>query len=169
VLNAPVRSIGQTGTGVTVVSDALTVAAKRVVVAVPPALAARIDYAPPPDGSPGVLAGFVGGTQNLTWGPRPVAERRAAVLAQYARIFGDPRFASPVDYFDMDWTTQEWSRGGPTAFAGPGTLTGYGPALRAPAGRIHWAGTETSDYWQGYMDGAVRSGERVAREITAVL
>jgi monoamine oxidase len=32
-------------------------------------------------------------------------------------------------------------------------------------GLIHWAGTETSTYWNGYMDGAVRSGERAAKEI----
>ena len=44
-------------------------------------------------------------------------------------------------------------------FAGDGAL------LRKPLGRIHWAGTETADYWTGYMDGAVRSGERAAREI----
>jgi monoamine oxidase len=29
---------------------------------------------------------------------------------------------------------------------------------------VHWAGTETSTFWQGYMDGAVRSGERAADE-----
>jgi monoamine oxidase len=39
--------------------------------------------------------------------------------------------------------------------------------LRAPIGPVHFAGTETSDYWQGYMDGAVRAGERAAREILA--
>ena len=51
----------------------------------------------------------------------------------------------------------------------PGTLLGYGPALREPVGRIHWAGTETADFWQGYMDGAVRSGERAAAEVLAAL
>jgi len=30
---------------------------------------------------------------------------------------------------------------------------------------IHFAGTETAEYWTGYMDGAIRSGERVASEI----
>jgi monoamine oxidase len=221
-LGTPVRSIAQSGAGVVVTSDALTVSARHVVVAVPPALAARIDYSPllppardlltqrlamgalmkveavyptpfwrsagltgqfitvggpvgyafdnsPPDGTPGVLAGFVGGAQNLEWGPKSAAERRAAVLDQYVRIFGDNRFGSPSDYFEMDWTTEEWSRGGPTAIAGPGTLTAFGPALRAPVGRIHWAGTETSDYWAGYMDGAVRSGERAAAEVSAAL
>jgi monoamine oxidase len=123
----------------------------------------------PPDGSPGVLAGFVGGSQNHVWGPKSRAERRAAVLAQFARIFRDDRFLSPSDYFDMDWTREPWSRGGPTAIAGPGTLTAFGHAIRTPIGRIHWAGTETSDYWQGYMDGAVRSGERAAAEVRAAL
>lgn len=219
-LSTPVRRLTQTATGVVVVSDALTVTAKQAVVAVPPPLAARIDYEPllpaardlltqrlamgalmkveavyptpfwrdkkltgqfltvggpvgysfdnsPPDGSPGVLAGFVGGAQNLKWGPMSLAERRGAVLAQYARLFGDARFLTPTEYFEMDWTLEQWSRGGPTAVAGPGTITGYGPALRAPVGRIHWAGTETADYWTGYMDGAVRSGERAAAEVAA--
>ena len=40
-----------------------------------------------------------------------------------------------------------------------------GKALREPVGNIHWAGTETSDVWNGYIDGAIRSGERVAKEI----
>ncbi len=35
----------------------------------------------------------------------------------------------------------------------------------SPVGRIHWAGAETSDVWNGYMDGAVRSGHRAAAEI----
>jgi monoamine oxidase len=123
----------------------------------------------PPDGSVGVLAGFVGGTQNRSYGPMDPAARRTAVLQQFASVFGDNRFLTPTDYFDMNWVDEEWSRGGPTAILAPGTLVAYGPAIREPVGRIHWAGTETSDYWQGYMDGAVRSGERVATEIAAVL
>lgn len=55
------------------------------------------------------------------------------------------------------------------AVSRPGTLTRYGSSLRAPVGPVHWAGTETSDYWTGYMDGAVRSGERAAREVIAAL
>jgi monoamine oxidase len=51
------------------------------------------------------------------------------------------------------------------AIAGPGTLTQFGPAIRKPVDMIHWAGTETSTFWNGYMDGAVRSGKRAAREV----
>jgi monoamine oxidase len=47
--------------------------------------------------------------------------------------------------------------------------TDFGHVLRAPVGRIHWAGTETATVWNGYMDGAVRSGERVAGEVAARL
>ena len=36
-------------------------------------------------------------------------------------------------------------------------------------GASTWAGSETSDYWVGYMDGAVRSGERAAAEVPAEL
>jgi monoamine oxidase len=48
-------------------------------------------------------------------------------------------------------------------------LTKYGPWLRRSVDKVHFAGTETADYWLGYMDGAVRSGERAAREVLAAL
>jgi monoamine oxidase len=67
------------------------------------------------------------------------------------------------------WDNEGYSRGGPVAIAPPGVLTRYGTALRAPVGGIHWAGTETATFWNGSMDGAVRSGERVAKEVLAVL
>jgi len=52
-------------------------------------------------------------------------------------------------------------------FTPPGVLLDYGEAIRAPVGRMHFAGAETSDYWNGYMDGAVRSGVRAAHEALA--
>ena len=53
----------------------------------------------------------------------------------------------------------------PGGIAGPAAWSANGARLRQPVGRIHWAGTETSTYWNGYMDGAVRSGERAAEEV----
>ena len=95
---------------------------------------------------------------------RSTAARRAAVLANFTTYFGS-QAANPRSYFETNWTSEEWTRGCPVAIAGPGTLLAYGPALRKPFGRIHWAGTETSTYWNGYMDGAVRSAKRAAREV----
>ena len=121
----------------------------------------------PADGALGVLAGFVGGDANVEYAAMSPAERQTAVLNQYASVLGDKRFLSPVGYFDKNWIDESYIRGGPTGLFGPGALVAYGTALRAPVGRLHWAGTETSLYWSGYMDGAVRSGERVAQEILA--
>lgn len=221
VLSSPVRSIRHTSKGVTVVSDRLTVKARRCVVAVPPTMALRIAFSPglpeerdallqrlpagnlmkveavyptpfwrkaglsgatvslsgpptttfdntPPSGTPGVLFGFVGGDQHREWAPRSAKVRKAAVLAAFARYFG-PQALKPRDYFEMDWLKEPWSRGCPVAVAGPGTVLSYYKSIRTPVGRIHWAGTETSTFWNGYMDGAVRSGERAAGEVSAHL
>jgi monoamine oxidase len=74
------------------------------------------------------------------------------------------------DVVEFNWSTDEtWNRGCPVAVLGPGTLVDFGAALRQPVGRVHWAGTETSTYWNGYMDGAVRSGERAAAEVLVAL
>jgi monoamine oxidase len=118
----------------------------------------------PPDGSPGVLFGFVGGDEARRFLRMPRADRRAAVLRNFADYFGREALR-PRDYFETNWPGAKWSRGGPVGIAGPGVLLDHGPALRRPVGRIHWAGTETSNYWNGYMDGAVRSGERAAHEV----
>jgi monoamine oxidase len=122
----------------------------------------------PADGTPGILLGFVGGHEARVWGARPERELRAAVLDNFATYFGEEA-RSPRRTLVKNWTTEQWSRGCPVAVLGPGTLVDFGAALREPVGRIHWAGTETSDYWNGYMDGAVRSGERAAGEVRRLL
>jgi monoamine oxidase len=90
------------------------------------------------------------------------------VLDQFARYWG-PQAHRPLEFFETNWSADPWTRGCPVGVPTPGTLTAFGPHLKAPVGRIHWAGTETSDYWNGYMDGAVRSGERAALEVVATL
>ena len=219
LLGMPVRRISHGGATVTVTADGATVTAERVVVAIPPALAGRIEYDPPlpghrdqltqrmamgavikclalfdepfwradglsgiatsdvgpanvifdtspPDGSPGILLGFVEGRQarHLTRVPRDV--RRQAVLGTFARMFGE-RAGKPERFLDKSWAEEEWSRGCSGAYLPTGGWTSYGDALRTPIGRLHWAGTETASIWMGYIDGAVRSGERVAAEVLA--
>jgi monoamine oxidase len=122
----------------------------------------------PADGSLGVMMGFIGGHDARVWQNRSATDRRNAVLQQYALFFGD-QGSSPREIVEFNWSTEVWNRGCPVAVLGPGTLIDFGPALRTPIGRVHWAGTETSTYWNGYMDGAVRSGERAASEVLAAL
>ncbi len=115
----------------------------------------------PPDGSVGILLGFMEGDDGRTWSRRTTQERRTAVLGCLTRYFG-AEAAEPIEVIERDWTAEEFSRGCYGAHFAPGVWTSFGDRLRTPVGRIHWAGTETAPVWNGYMDGAVRSGEDAA-------
>jgi len=120
----------------------------------------------PPDGSPGVLLGFLEGRLARQWGGRDADERRQAILAGHARLFG-AEAARPERFIERIWSEEEWTRGCYGCLMTTGGWTEYGRALRRPVGRVHWAGAETATVWNGYMDGAVRSGERAAAEVLA--
>ncbi len=62
------------------------------------------------------------------------------------------------------WHREEYSRGGYTAY-GPGQVTKYWNAFRQPHGKVYFAGEHTDDKFIAYMEGAVRSGYRVAEKI----
>ena len=93
-------------------------------------------------------------------------ERKKLFTDMIVNYFG-PEGAKPIDYIDQDWPADPWSRGCYGPSMGPGVLTTLGTALRCKFGRIHWAGTETSPIWTGYIEGAVRSGERAAADVLA--
>lgn len=118
----------------------------------------------PPDGEPGVLLAFLEGGHARTLARRSAEERQTAVLSCLAQFFG-AQAARPRDYLERNWSEDEWTRGCYGAFLPPNTWTTCGAALRAPVGRVHWAGAETATAWMGYMDGAIRSGEDTASEV----
>jgi monoamine oxidase len=120
----------------------------------------------PPSGKPGIILGFIEAGNARKLAARPEAERREIVLDRFARAFGD-RAKKPIRYVDKAWANDEHARGCYVALMPTGGWTSFGTALRAPVGRIHWAGTETATRWNGYMDGAIESGERAAREVLA--
>ena len=122
----------------------------------------------PPDGTPGVLLGFLEGDFARRAGLQGVDERRRVVLDVFARLFGE-RARRPERYIERSWAEEEWTRGCYGCYMTPGGWTSFGPALREPIGPIHWAGAETATIWNGYMDGAVRSGERAAAEALRAL
>ncbi|GBE65590.1 putative flavin-containing monoamine oxidase AofH [Mycobacterium sp. MFM001] len=122
------------------------------------------DVSPQPDG-PGILLGFV---DARSFDQLPADQRRESALGCFAKLFGEEAL-KPLDYTDHRWGAEQFAPGGPTAAVPPGSWTRYGPWLRRPAGPIHWAGTETADEWTGFLDGAVRSGQRAAAEVAARL
>jgi monoamine oxidase len=123
--------------------------------------------ASPEDGRPGALAAFVvaGAARALT--RLPASERRAIVVRACERLFGK-RVRAARDYVECDWMDEQFTRGCYHGCATTGAYTAFGPALREPIGRIHWAGSETGIRQMGSMGGAVDSGERVARELLAL-
>jgi monoamine oxidase len=122
------------------------------------------DVSPQADG-PGILMGFV---DARAFDSLPTEQRRRDTLRCFASLFGDDAL-KPLDYVDHRWGAEEFAPGGPTAAVPPGSWTRYGQWLRKPVGPIHWAGTETAEEWTGYFDGAVRSGQRAAAEVAALL
>jgi monoamine oxidase len=218
-LSQPVRQIVHDADGVTVRSDDLTVRARRVVVAIPLAIAGQIHYEPtlPIDrsylnqrmpsgaifkisvvydepfwradglsgqtaapgsvatltidactdtGTPGVMCVITEGPAARRLGRLAAADRRAAVVGELVDRFGD-KARSPVGYHEQDWSLERYSGGGMISHAPTGVLTEFGHTLREPCGRIHWAGTESSAVMCGWVDGAIRSGERAADEVLA--
>ena len=215
--NSPVKAIVQDGENVTVIGIDFRFITKKVIVAIPPVLAGRIDYQPlmptsrdqltqrmpmgnvwktyaiydkpfwreaglnglaatpdgnitvtfdtsPKDGSRGILMGFVLGNQAKVFSELTPEQRKTEAIGAFSTFFGE-KASKPTQYLDHSWTAEEWSRGCYAGIMPAGVWTTFGKALRQPVGNIHWAGTETSDIWNGYIDGAVRSGERVANEI----
>lgn len=221
-LAAPVRTIRSTADGVEVSTRAGEPHhADRVIVAIPPTLAGRLDYEPvlppwrdqltqklpagsvckviaayptafwrdrglngqaasdrgpvkvtfdvsPPGGEVGMLLGFVEGSDARRWTRLDAPTRRRLVLECFTRYFGEAA-RTPLDYVEKDWSAEEFSRGCYGAHFAPGVWTGFGHALRPPVGRIHWAGAEYATQWNGYMEGAVRSGSAAAAEVAGAL
>jgi monoamine oxidase len=112
----------------------------------------------------GVLVGLVVADQARRLGALDPLAQEQEILASLEGLFG-PDAAAPDALVVQDWGAEEWTGGCYAAHFPPGVWTSYGSAFRAPCGRIHWAGTETSTQWHGYMEGALRSGYRAAQEM----
>jgi monoamine oxidase len=112
-----------------------------------------------------VLLCFIEGRHALDMSAAGKEERKQKVVASLVRFFGQ-KAADYIAYEDNDWMLEPYTHG----YVGhmpPGVMTRFGHALREPCGRIHWAGSETAIEWAGYIEGAVRSGTRAAKEVAA--
>lgn len=127
-------------------------------------LLSTVDDSPAETGV-GVLTGFVTGAEAHRFAALDPREQRSAACGQAARLF--PMLPEPVGFHVTDWLNETYSQGCYAALFGPGDWVRHGPGLVAPHLRVHWAGTETSTEFFGLMEGAIRSGRRVAAEVLA--
>jgi monoamine oxidase len=122
----------------------------------------------PPDRPEGVLIAFAGGNEARRLSLLTKVERKNSILNSLVRFFGNEAM-QVLSYEDLDWSAEEWSQGGYSAHFSPGLLISCGPILYEPVGPIHWAGTETATEYRLYMEGAIQSGERAAKEVLTLI
>ncbi|MFH8841689.1 flavin monoamine oxidase family protein [Streptomyces sp. NPDC017868] len=117
----------------------------------------------PPDG-PGHLCILVAGAEARELDRLGAAGRSQALLRRLVPHLG-PEVLTPASWHEKSWHLDEHVGGGYAALAIPGTTDGYFPMPSQPVGALHWAGTETASEHAGYIEGAIESGERAAREV----
>ena len=118
----------------------------------------------PPSGEPGVLVSFLASERCEQAERMSAVDRRAAVLDGLATFFGDEA-RNAVDYIEVDWSAEEWTRGAYSATFGVGGLSRFGADLRRPIGPLHWACTDIAGVGNMHMEGAVRSGRAAAEAV----
>ncbi|GAB11212.1 putative flavin-containing amine oxidase [Gordonia araii NBRC 100433] len=124
------------------------------------------DVSPP--GGPGHICVLVPGPAARQLDALDEKTRREAVLEAVADHFGE-RAKMPLSFHEKAWHHDEFARGGYLGMPTPGHLAQVRAERARPLGRVHWAGTETSDRFNGYFEGAIRSGKRAAAEVLAAL
>jgi monoamine oxidase len=107
-----------------------------------------------------VGAGYPGHPPHAPAPPDVVRETLAALERAVPGIARDFNGRAWLD----NWSADPWTHGSYAAFL-PGQYTEFYGVIKSPEGGVHFAGEQTSDAYQGFLEGAVASGERCAHEI----
>lgn len=129
---------------------------------------ALINDVSPHDSRCGMLVAFIAASKAMAFLDMDHEQRRKILLRELELNYGKEA-AHPNKLTMHTMMAEEWSTGCPVAAPTPGTWTSMGHWIRKPVDRVHWAGTETSSVWSGYMEGAVQSGLRAADEVLKAL
>lgn len=119
-----------------------------------------------PDGSAHAIMGFVLATEAQKWAEKTPEERRDALAQHYAKVFQSEEALKPIKYKEKVWADEKWVGGCYSGVPTPGTITRFPNEItnKAEIARnLFVAGTEAARVFVGYLDGAVESGERCAR------
>jgi monoamine oxidase len=124
-------------------------------------------------GAPGLLTVFSGGRRGADYpATRPHAPAPARVVAATTAAISRavPGLAAGYDGHSWldHWASDPWTHGSYAAFE-PGQFTRYWGFVGLPEGAVHFGGEHTATAAQGFLEGAVRSGERCAGEVAARL
>jgi monoamine oxidase len=217
-LNTAVTLIGHGPAGVRIASASGIVEARAVLVAVPPVMAAELEFSPPlapalaralgawesgavikilvrygsafwrerglsgmvmwrdlpglfacdvgKDDDHAALVVFVGGPLALRWRGLGEAALRAEVSARLVEALG-PQAAAMIDFSYRDWTDDRWSGGAYSDLIVDVTAVDAETVIRAGIAPVHFASSELSPSFPGYIEGAIVAGRIAARKIAA--
>ncbi|MGG5316503.1 flavin monoamine oxidase family protein [Enterococcus sp. AZ072] len=118
------------------------------------------------DQKKGILTFFVYGIDSIQLSKLPKEEREARLIEELVKLYGE-QARSPEHFITQDWNEEPFTNGCFSGHFTPGGFIKYGEFLQSEVEGIHFAGTETATIWNGYFEGAVRSGEREAEKILA--
>jgi monoamine oxidase len=118
-------------------------------------------------GTRGILQAFPISRDSRRITAMPEEQRIKFALEQIENVFPGTS-KNFEDGISKCWDEDEWAKGG-TAFYRPGQFSSLLPHVARPEGRIHFAGEHTSVWIDGWMQGALESGNRVAREVNAAV
>lgn len=119
-------------------------------------------------GMAGTLVNYLGGQPGLIPPGETPAETAARFLAQAEPVLPGLSAKWNGRVLVDDWAVAPWSRGSYSCWL-VGQYTRFAGAEGEREGNCHFAGEHTSYDFQGYLNGAVESGERAAGEILADL
>lgn len=114
-------------------------------------------------GTEKILSCFSGGSSSLSLAQQAIKKAEQTVRTIYSDA---PEAIASHSY---DWNADEWAKGAYCYFA-PGQLHRFNPHLILPAGRVFFAGEHTAPVeYRGYMECAIRSGQRAAEQILKLM
>jgi monoamine oxidase len=112
----------------------------------------------------GILTVYTGGASGAKLAALSDEERIRLAVAEIEKVF--PRSSDLIECTaTVAWPNEPYTRGSYAAFA-PGEVTAHWKTLFEPAGRLFFAGEHATPI-QGFMEGAVESGQRAAAMILA--
>ena len=114
------------------------------------------------EGENGIITAYTGGGPGARLAALSNEERIQLAIGEIEKVF--PRSSDLIEHTaTVAWPNDPFTRGSYMALA-PGQVTAYWHTLFEPAGRLFFAGEHASPI-QGYMEGAVESGQRAAANI----
>lgn len=121
-----------------------------------------------PDSKNGILTAFIHGNKRNEILNFTENKRKEILINELITFFGD-KAKKIKAYIEFNWHKDSWTGGCYVADLKPDSWVKYGQHWKQPVGLVHFAGTETSSYFYGYLEGAILAGKRAANEIIKLI